>query len=130
MTKKLPELAKAEWVIMKCCWRKGRCTARDVYEEALKAKMKWQYQTVKTMLDRLAQKGYVHMDKIGPICLYEPTISQTKVASQAIDSFVGTVLDGTVAPLFAHMAKGKKLRPEEIASLKKFVEQQEEDETR
>jgi len=126
MTKELPELTKAEWLIMKRCWRAGQCTARQVYEKAAKER-DWQYQTVKTMLDRLVQKGYVTVDKIGPICLYKPAISQAKAAARAFDNFVGTVLDGTVAPLFAHLAKGRKLSQEELASLRKLVEEQEED---
>ena len=123
---KLPELTKAEWLIMKCCWKKGKCTARDVYEETLKQKA-WRYQTVKTMLDRLVQKGYVKMSKIGPICLFEPGVSQTRVMGKALDTFVGTVLDGALAPVFAHLAKGGKLSQEDLESLKKLVEQHEED---
>ncbi len=128
MPKELPELTKAEWLIMKRCWRAGKCTAREVYEAA-PSERDWQYQTVKTMLDRLVQKGYVTMDKIGPICLYKPRVSQAKAAARAVDSFVGTVLDGTVAPLFAHLAKGRKLSADEIASLKKLVEEHTEDES-
>ncbi len=128
MPKELPELTKAEWLIMKRCWRAGQCTAREVYE-ATSSERDWQYQTVKTMLDRLAQKGYVTMDKIGPICLYKPTVSQAKAAARAVDSFVGTVLDGTVAPLFAHLAKGDKLSVDEIAALRKLVEEHPEDES-
>ena len=123
---KLPELTKAEWLIMRCCWKKGKCTARDVYEEVLKQKG-WRYQTVKTMLDRLVQKGYVKMGKIGPICLFEPAVSQTRVMGKALDSFVGTVLGGALTPIFAHLAKGRKLSQEDIESLKKLVEQHEED---
>ena len=121
----LPELTKAEWLIMKCCWRKGKCTAREVYEEALTQK-DWRYQTVKTMLDRLEQKGYVKMSKIGPICLFEPAVTQNRVMGKALDAFVGTVLDGTLSPLFAHLAKGKKLSKEDIQALKELVEQHEE----
>lgn len=123
---KLPELTKAEWLIMKCCWKKRKCTARDVYEEMLKQKA-WRYQTVKTMLDRLVQKGYVKVSKFGPICLFEPSVSQTRVMGKALDTFVGTVLDGALAPVFAHVAKGRKLNKEEIESLKKLIEQHEED---
>ena len=127
MARQLPELTPAEWLVMKVCWDKGKCTARDVYEEALKHR-DWQYQTVKTMLDRLAQKGYVRVDKIGPICLYKPTISQAKVTGNAMDQFVGTVLDGALAPMFAHLARGRKLTPDEIESLRKLIEQHKEDE--
>jgi len=124
--RQLPELTKAEWLIMKCCWKKGQCTARDVYEEMLKQKA-WRYQTVKTMLDRLVQKGYVRVSKFGPICVFEPDVSQTRIMGKALDSFVGTVLDGALAPVFAHIAKGRKLSKEEIASLKKLIEQHEDD---
>jgi len=124
--RKLPELTRAEWLIMKSCWKKGKCTARDVYEDVLKQKG-WRYQTVKTMLDRLVQKGYVKMGKIGPICLFEPAVSQTRVMGKALDTFVGTVLEGALAPVFAHLAKGGKLSQEDIESLKKLVEQHEED---
>lgn len=128
MAKELAELTKAEWLIMKRCWRAARCTAREVYEQTLNER-NWQYQTVKTMLDRLALKGYLTVDKIGPICLYKPTVSQAKAAARAVDNFVGTVLDGTVSPLFAHLAKGRKLSDDEVASLKKLVEDHEEEES-
>ncbi len=126
MARRLPDLTRAEWVIMKSCWAKGKCTAREVYEEVIRQK-DWQYQTVKTMLDRLVGKGYMRVDKIGPICLYEPAVSQNKVLSKALDTFVGTVLDGAFTPLFAHLAKGRKLNDSEIASLKQIIERYEEE---
>ena len=127
MPKELDDLTKAEWIIMKSCWHKGKTTARDVFDE-IGAENHWQYQTVKTMLDRLVLKGYLKLDKIGPICLFEPAVSQTKVAVRALDAFVSNVLDGTLAPLFAHLAKKPKLSDEELATLKKLLEQHEEDE--
>ncbi|MBX7256030.1 MAG: BlaI/MecI/CopY family transcriptional regulator [Candidatus Hydrogenedentes bacterium] len=126
MAKELDDLTKAEWVVMKCCWRRGKCTAREVYDE-VGPKKDWQYQTVKTMLDRLVQKGYLKLDKVGPICVFAPAVPQSKVAVRALDSFVSNVLDGTLAPLFAHLAKGPKLSDEEVATLKKLLEQHEED---
>lgn len=125
----LPDLAKAEWLIMKCCWKRGKCTARDVYEDVLTERA-WRYQTVKTMLDRLVQKGYVKTSKIGPICLFEPAVPEKQAMGKALDMFVGTVLDGALAPIFAHLAKGKKLSQEDIASLKKLVEEHGEDTTK
>lgn len=124
--KKLPDLTKPEWLIMKACWAKGTCTARDVFE-AVAAEKGWRYQTVKTMLDRLAAKGYVTIEKIGPICLFAPAVSQTRVLTSAMEAFVGTVLDGTLTPIFAHLAKGRKLDPAELDSLRKLIEQHEEE---
>ncbi len=120
MSKKRPELSKTEWLIMKICWLKGKSTARQIYEVALEKKV-WEYQTVKTMLDRLTNKGYLRREKLGPLCLYRPIVPRSKAVGKAIDTFMDTVLDNTFAPLFAHLARGKKLSDEEIASLKKIV---------
>lgn len=126
MPDNLPALSQAEWLLMKICWGQDKSTARQVYEEARKQR-KWEYQTVKTMLDRLAGKGYLRKEKLGPLCLYQSKVPQSKTTAKAIENFVDTVLDNTFAPLFAHLAKGKKLSDEEIASLREIIEQQGED---
>lgn len=124
MCKKVPELSKGEWVIMKICWQHQQCTARNVYEHAL-PKKKWEYQTVKTMLDRLVTKGYLSREKFGPIYIYKPIIPRSQAITKAIDDFISTTLDNTFTPILAYFAKEKNLSDEELASLKKLIEQQE-----
>ena len=125
MTKELPDLSKAEWAIMNICWRKGESTARVIYEESLREK-KREYQTVKTMLDRIAEKGYLHRRKLGPLSLFEPAISKAKARARAIDAFVAGVLDNTIAPLFSHFVKQEKISQEEIEELEKLIQQSKE----
>jgi BlaI family transcriptional regulator, penicillinase repressor len=122
MSKSLPELSKAEWLIMNCCWKKGKRTARQVYEEAREQK-DWEYQTVKTMLDRLTAKGYLKCEKLGPLCLFEAAVQRAPAVARAIDAFLDTTLGDTLAPLFSHLAKSRKLSDEEIAALKKMIDQ-------
>ena len=119
-----PDLSRTEWVVMNLCWDSAKSTARQIYEQAL-LKKKWSYHTVKTMLDRLAAKGYLRREKLGPLCLYEPAIPRSRVVDRSIAAFWDTVLGNTFAPLFAHLAKGKRLSEEEIAALKKLVEKSE-----
>ena len=126
MPKKLPELSKTEWNIMNICWKKGPVSARVIYEETLREKQR-SYQTVKTMLDRLVGKGYLHREKFGPIWLYAPSVARSAVMAREIDSFIGTVLDHTLAPLFVHFARKEKLSGEELDELKKLIEQREEE---
>ena len=123
---KLAELSKNEWLVMKICWRRGKATARDIFEQAIKKK-KWEYQTVKTMLDRLAGKGYLEREKLGPIYLYQPSLPRSQVVAGAIESFMETVLDNTVAPVLQYFVKGQKLSEQEIASLKKLIDEYEDD---
>lgn len=125
MAKNLQELSKAEWVVMNACWELGQATARQVYERTSEARQ-WDYQTVKTMLDRVAEKGYLKRHKLGPLCLYDPAVSHSKVTRLAVQNFVGTVLGNAVAPLFAHLANNNKLTDDDIARLKELIEKHEE----
>lgn len=111
---------------MKICWRGGPFTARQIYDEAVKSR-DWEYVTVKTMLDRLVSKGFLSREKLGPLCLYKTCVARSRVVNRAIDSFLDTVLDDALAPLFLHLAKGKTLSEEELAALRKLVEKHEEE---
>ncbi len=126
MPRKRPELSKTEWQLMNICWRKGRASARVIYEETLREKERG-YQTVKTMLDRLVEKTYLRREKFGPIWLYEPTVPRAAVAAREIESFVSTVLDHTLAPIFVHFAKKEKISDEELEELRKLIEKKDEE---
>ena len=119
---KKSDLTKTEWSIMNICWAQGEVTARTIYDESLKEKKRG-YQTVKTMLDRLAGKGFLSRKKFGPLWLYKPAVSRAKVMGGAIDSFVSTVLDNTFTPLLMHFADKEKLSPKEIKALKKLFKE-------
>ena len=120
MAKIKRSLSWTEWSIMKICWEKGKSSARVIYEESLKEKERG-YQSVKTMLDRLAAKGYLNRKKFGPIWLYKPVESRKKVLGKAIEKFVDKVLDHTFTPLLTHFAKKENLTPDEIDALKKLI---------
>ena len=112
---------------MNICWKKGKVSAREIYEVTLKEKQRG-YQTVKTMLDRMVGKEFLEREKFGPIWLYKPVVSKTKMLGREIESFVNTVLDKTLAPLFVHLAEKENLTEEEIETLKKLIEEYEESE--
>ena len=124
MSDALPELSKAEWLVMKVCWERKSSTAREVHE-ASAGQREWGYQTVKTMLDRLVEKGYLRRDKVGPISVFTPAVPRMKALRRAIDGFVDTVLGNQLAPLFTHLAGGEKLSEDELAALKKLMEENE-----
>ena len=127
MKKKRNNLSKTEWSLMTICWEKGLVSARVIWEETLKEKKRG-YQTVKTMLDRLVGKRFLNREKFGPIWLYNPAVPKAKVVEREIDTFVSTVLDNTVTPLFVHLAEKENLSQEEIEALKKLIAEHEEKE--
>ena len=119
MEKKIGELGRTEWALMKICWKKGKSSARVIFEESLKEKQR-SYHTVKTILDRLVKKDYLEREKFGPIWLYSPKVSETSIASRVTDDFIKTVLDNTIAPVFLYIVKNKKYS-NQIEELRRLI---------
>jgi len=124
VARRQPDLSKAEWLVMNLCWKRGRSTARQIFDESPSHRT-WSYPTVKTMLDRLTAKGYLKREKLGPLCLYEPLVARERVVGRSIDTFWTTVLGKTLAPLFAHLTQHEKLSADEITTLKKLIREHE-----
>lgn len=125
MTKRLRKLSPAEWKVMNICWRRRKATARQIYEASLDDQER-DYQTVKTLLDRITGKGYLKMEKLGPLCIYSPTVSRTSIVAGAVEDFVETVLDNSVAPLYQHLAKNEDISEKELAVLRDLLRNTEE----
>ncbi len=120
MIPKSRKMSPSEWKVMNVCWRLRKATARQIYE-ASPLHRKRDYQTVKTLLDRISGKGYLKIEKLGPLCLFTPTVSRATAVASAINEFVSTVLDNSVAPLFQHLAKNEAIDEQEIAMLKELL---------
>jgi len=74
-TKLNAELTEAEWIIMKVVWENEPCAAGAV-QEALANSKAWAYSTVKTTMDRMANKGFLKIQKIRYLQLFSSVISE------------------------------------------------------
>jgi predicted transcriptional regulator len=117
----LPAQYKTEWTNMKQCWRLEKATARQVHEASL-ADRKREYATVKTLLDRIVAKGYLVVEKVGPVKVYRPSVSRERAVRSAIAEFVDNVLDSSIAPLYLHLSMRDDLSAQEIAFFRRQLD--------
>jgi len=124
MVKDLRKLSSAEWKVMNLCWKLRKATARQIYEASSQIQRR-DYQTVKTLLDRIAAKGYLKMEKLGPLCIFSPLVSRASIVAGAVEDFVATVLDNSVAPLFQHLANAENIDEGELEAIKALLKKSE-----
>ena len=117
-------LSPGEWRIMRIVWRLKECAARDVYTEAGE-EHGWSVSTVKTMLRRLVEKGYLKAKPVGNSFLYRPAKSAIASLTKAADTLLENALEGTTGPLLAHMVKKSELSNEEVQELRALLDQHE-----
>jgi BlaI family transcriptional regulator, penicillinase repressor len=113
-------LSDAEWKIMKALWRRSPAGARDVYE-AVHAETRWAYTTVKTMLDRLVDKGAVRVRKERNAGIYEALADERTVRRSAVRSLLERCFEGASAPLVHFLLEEEKLSARERQQLTEIL---------
>lgn len=114
-------ISEAESVVMSILWQRHPATAEDIIA-ALAGQQDWQDATVKTLLNRLLNKGAIRADKDGRRYLYAPVLQREEWLSQQSESLLDRWFGGRVAPLVAHFSKQRKLSARDIDELKQLIE--------
>jgi BlaI family penicillinase repressor len=121
--KTLPPISDAESHVMEQLWQSAPQTAEDL-AATLGASQGWQPSTVKTLLNRLLQKGAVSAERDGRRFLYSPLVErQAWLGSQSI-SLIDRLFGGGLAPLVAQFASQRKLSKADVAALKALLKEQ------
>lgn len=122
MTKPLPVLARSEWTLMEALWARGQASATELQSDLLE-RQGWAYSTVKTMLDRLVEKGYLNARRLGNVYEYSPRVERGSAVTRIIDDVVDRVLEGSVTPFIQRLVERRPLTPEEVAELRDMLAQ-------
>ena len=108
------ELGELERSILLIVWRKADLTAEQVREE-LDRPLK--DSTIRTVLRRLEEKGYLAHSVENRTFLYRPAESQQRVAGRAVKRIVDWFCDGSVEALLVGMVDSKVLDRAELQRL-------------
>lgn len=114
-------LSDGEWKLMKLLWEDSPRTIAQLVD-ALANDTGWKKNAVFVMLRRLEAKGAVAVDASGRSQLYSPLVRREDATLEETESFLDRVWDGSVSLLITSLAGQKRLSDEDIAVLKKLVD--------
>ena len=114
-------ISDAEAVVMQVLLQRQPMSAEEVHG-AVAAHSGWAEPTVKTLLNRLLNKGAIAAEKEGRRYFYSPRITREQWVEQQSAGLLERVFGGRVAPLVAHFSERGKLSAEDIAELKRLVQ--------
>ena len=95
-------LSPLENKVMNIVWDRGTATAEDV-RLALKDEQPIKDSTVRTVLRRLEEKGYVKHTVDGRTYVYAPKVASRSVATDAVRGIIDRFCDGSVEDLLVGM---------------------------
>lgn len=116
----LVELTEAEWEIMKVVWEKEPCAAGTVQEELARAR-DWAYSTVKTIMDRMAEKGFLRIERIRNLQLFSSRISEVEARRGEFRRMLKRAFDGALTPMMQFLIEHEGLSAEEASQLRELV---------
>jgi predicted transcriptional regulator len=113
-------ISESESVVMQVLWAKTPLSADEIVE-ALGDARQWQEATVKTLLNRLLNKGAIAAEKDGRRYLYRPLLERDDYLHGESRRLVDRLFGGRIAPLVAHFSAHRKLSKKDIAELKRLI---------
>jgi len=118
MDESLPDLGDLERHVMQLVWANGQVTAEEVREQ-LDRPLK--ESTVRTVLRRLEDKGYVIHTVDGRTYVYEAAESRGRVAAKAVQRIVDWFCNGSIEEVLVGMVDSAMLDKRQLRVLAEKV---------
>jgi BlaI family transcriptional regulator, penicillinase repressor len=125
MTKSQSELTAGEWSIIQAVWENEPCAAPTVQEE-LEKKTGWSYSTVKTMMDRMVDKGLLATQRIRNLILYTSVITKKEAQKGEVMRAVRRAFGGALTPMMQFLLDSKNLTEDELDQLEAMIKSKKE----
>src|SRR5215475_12182768 len=119
MSESLPDLGDLEREVMQLIWANGHLTAETVREKLAR---RLKESTVRTVLRRLEEKGYVSHTVEGRTYVYEATQPRSTVAAKAVQRIVDWFCNGSVEEVLVGMVDNAMLDRKRLRMLAEKVE--------
>jgi predicted transcriptional regulator len=114
------DLSAAERQVMDVVWDRGEVTAKEA-RDALQRKVA--RNTVRTLLERMEEKGWVVHREVGRAFLYRAARPREESIGRKVRELVDTVCGGSAESLVAALLDYRGLRPGELQRIRKMLEE-------
>lgn len=114
-------ISEAESRVMDVLWQHSPRTAEEVIVE-LAEPNGWAEATIKTLLNRLLNKGAIEAERDGRRYRYVPILRREDWVRSESEGLLDRLFGGQIAPLVAQFSQQRKLSANDIAELRKLIE--------
>ncbi len=84
--RKIADPTKPELAILKLLWRAKEMNAREIHRE-IEQEFGWSYSTVRTVLERMAEKGLIEKSPADGVNIYTARVGKITLLSRMIADF-------------------------------------------
>jgi len=126
-TSKKTQPTEAELAILRVLWSGGPSTVRTVHE-ALGGDARTRYTTTLKQLQVMAEKRLVDRNESRRSHVYAAVPKEAETEESLVTGFIDRVFQGSVQKMVVHALNSGKVTGEEIAQIKRLLQQREKQE--
>ncbi|MEW6158126.1 MAG: BlaI/MecI/CopY family transcriptional regulator [Verrucomicrobiota bacterium] len=122
MKPKSVELTGSEWTIIKAVWDKEPCTAPDI-QQHLEKQTEWTYSTVRTLMDRMAEKGLLAAAKVRNQTVFRSAVTRQQAQRGELLYALKHAFNGALTPMVQCLIDTTNISGQELAEIEKLIRQ-------
>lgn len=116
----MAKISSAEWEVMRVLWTKGEATSTEI-TKILSTKQDWSASTVKTLLGRLADKGYLTSRREGRTYLYQAILNEEEANFTAVNEVFSKICLTKHGHILERLIQQTPMTEEQMKALQDFL---------
>ena len=122
MPKRPADVTETELAILDVLWNTGPTEIRDIVETVYGSHTPALHATVKSLLDRLAEKGFVDCDRSRHRHRFSAVVPREKFVGTQLQKLADKHFDGSVTPMLMTLVERAKLSRADRDAIRKIIE--------
>jgi predicted transcriptional regulator len=122
MPKKPLDVTETELAILDVIWSRGACEIREIVEAIYPEHTQARHTTVKSLLERLAEKGYVSADTSQFAHKFFARVDREEYVGQQLQRIADSHFEGSLAPMVLTLIERVRLSRKERDAIRRIIE--------
>lgn len=122
MARKPASVTQTELAILEVLWDQESATVRDIVDRIYQKHTPALHATVKSLLERLAGKGFVQCDASGFMHRFSASVTREAYVAQELARLADSHYGGALAPLLLSLVDKAKLSRKDRDAIRKIIE--------
>ena len=116
------KVTETELAILEVLWDHSHCTVRQIVERLYGKHNPAMHATVKSLLERLAEKGYIARDTRSFAHAFSATVTREEFVALQLQKLADSHFNGALAPMLLTLVERVKLSRRDRLAIQKIIE--------
>lgn len=122
MPRQTKAVTETEFAILNVLWDRGPTTVREIVETVYAKHTHSLHASVKSLLERLADKGFVVCRRRGAVHLFSAAVDRESFVAQQLQLLADSNFGGSLAPLLMTLVDNVKLSQRDREAIRGIIE--------